>query len=52
MTVIVFGIAALLGVITFGVVGGHQPDKVNATKCEALQDGADISTTHCDVDSK
>ena len=48
MTVIAFGLAVFFGVITFGVVGSHQPTKVNTTKCEALQNGADISTTHCD----
>lgn len=52
MEVIVVSIALLLAVITGGVVGGHQPDKVNANKCEALQNGADISTTHCDVSAK
>ena len=51
MEVIVVSIALFMGIITFGVVGSHQPDKVNANKCEALQNGADISTTHCD-DSK
>ncbi len=48
MGAIVMGIAVFMGIITAGVIGGHQPASVNANKCQALQDGADISTTHCD----
>jgi len=48
MGVIFVTIGLLCGVITGGIIGSHQPDKVNANKCEALQNGADISTTHCE----
>jgi hypothetical protein len=48
MAVIFVVIGLFAGVMTVGVVGSHQPEKVNANKCEALQNGADISTTHCE----
>lgn len=49
MGFLIFGIVLLAGVMTGGLIGSHQPDKVNAEKCQALQDGQDISTAKCDV---